>query len=88
MKQFAKVLPLAGLALAPMAASADTVLGVFAGGQYWDGNVDGSISAFDPLVQLGNYDDQGETFSSYYVALEHPIPLIPNFKARWNDMTV
>ncbi len=88
MKHIAKILPLAGLALAPMAANADTIFGIFAGGQYWNGNADGSISAFEPQVQLGNYDDQSETFSSYYVALQHPVPLIPNFKARWNDMTV
>lgn len=75
--------------LAPLAlltvtsAQADTIFGVYAGGQYWDTQSSGAYGT-DRQQQTFNFDDDQQ--GSYYVAVEHPIPLVPNVKVRVNDI--
>jgi outer membrane protein len=76
---------LLGASLLPMAATADTIFGVYAGGQYWHTNTSGSFADTSNLRQF-NFDSEQQT--SLYVAVEHPIPLIPNFKLRHNQLEV
>lgn len=71
--------------LLPMVASADTIFGVYAGGQYWHTNTSGS---FADTTNLRRFNFDSEQQSSLYVAVEHPIPLIPNFKIRHNQLEV
>lgn len=64
-------------------AQADTLLGLYIGGHVWDAKVTGSFGeknsqTGDVALQEFNFDDQQD--GSYSVALEHPIPLIPNIK--------
>ncbi len=78
----------AALMLAPAlmlssAAHADTLLGIYAGGQFWETSNSGSFGSGQGL-QTFNFDDKSQR--SFYVALEHPIPLIPNIKVRHNDL--
>lgn len=73
----------AALVLTPALASADTVLGVYAGGQYWDTGVSGEYAVGSGIPRSG-FEDKGQ--ASYYVALEHPVPLIPNVKIRQNAL--
>jgi len=58
------------------AVQADTVLGVYAGAGSW--NSDYSGSAGDPSITLKDLGFKDHSNSYYYIALEHPIPLIPN----------
>ncbi len=66
---------LAAVATAP--AQADTLLGAYVGAQGWNMGVEGGFANEESLTEF-SYDDQ--TNSSLYVALEHPIPLVPNLK--------
>lgn len=63
--------------------SADTLLGVYVGAQAWNMGTEGGFSNDVNLTEF-NFDD--ETKSSFYVALEHPIPLVPNIKIRRTAM--
>jgi outer membrane protein len=74
-----KKLPLAitlGLLAVPL-AQADTVLGVYAGFSSWD--TDYSGKAGEPSITLKDLNvKNGDKNTSYYIALEHPIPVVPN----------
>ncbi|MDM7861431.1 TIGR04219 family outer membrane beta-barrel protein [Alteromonas sp. ASW11-36] len=75
-----RLFKIAALALCTSAtfnAHADTVLGIYAGAQGWDMSTSGGFSDESNVTQFG-FDS--ETNSSFYAALEHPIPLIPNLK--------
>nr|WP_136252655.1 TIGR04219 family outer membrane beta-barrel protein [Ningiella ruwaisensis] len=58
-------------------ATADTVLGLYVGAQAWNMETEGGFAANEALADF-NFED--ETNSSFYAALEHPIPLVPNVK--------
>ncbi|MDG1732348.1 MAG: TIGR04219 family outer membrane beta-barrel protein [Thalassotalea sp.] len=64
-------------------ASADTILGVYAGVQGWDMAAEGSHGENNDLTEY-NFDD--ETQGRFYVALEHPIPFIPNIKIAHSEI--
>lgn len=59
-------------------AQADTLLGLYIGGQAWTNQSDGSFG--EGADNQASFDFDDETQGSYFVALEHPIPLIPNIK--------
>ena len=69
-------------ALLSTSAQADTLLGLYIGGQVWDAAATGTFGEDDGqgnvVLQDFNLEDQQQT--SFHVALEHPIPLIPNIK--------
>jgi len=79
-----KTIIAAGIAtLLSASAQADTLLGLYLGGHIWDVKTTGSIgekngTSGDVISQKLNFDDQQQ--GSFYIALEHPIPLIPNIK--------
>jgi outer membrane protein len=83
MKQFTKKLPLTCFALAGLTmltsthAMADTVLGGYVGIQGWNMGAEGGFSESTSSVTF-NFEEEGNT--SFYAALEHPIPLVPNIK--------
>ena len=66
-------------ALAPL-AQADTILGIYAGIGLWQADYGGDtgVESVD-LDELG-LDDENNNF--FYVALEHPIPLLPNIRLQ------
>ena len=70
-------------------ATADTVLGVYAGVASWQqevsGNVASGISDLDLENDLGLDDD---TNNMFYVALEHPIPVLPNIRVQHSDISL
>ena len=59
-------------------AQADTLLGLYIGGQVWANQAKGSLGKEE--MNQTTFDFDNETSGSYFVALEHPIPLIPNAK--------
>lgn len=57
---------------------ADTLLGLYIGGQIWANQGDGSFGEGEIDQAVFDFDDKNQ--GSYFIALEHPIPLIPNMK--------
>ncbi len=70
-------------ALTSANAAADTLLGVFAGVQGWDMDTDGTFGSTNNQAEF-NFDSKTQT--SFYLALEHPVPIIPNVKIKHNQM--
>lgn len=71
----------ASVMVAPV--QADTLLGLYVGAQGWNMDTEGG---FSNDVALTDFDFDKETKASFYVALEHPIPLVPNIKVRRTAM--
>jgi len=57
---------------------ADTLLGIYVGGQVWANQAEGKFAEGDESQATFSFNDENQ--ASYFVALEHPIPLIPNIK--------
>ena len=66
-----------GCALMSMSAQSDTIAGVYAGVQAWQTDTTGGFADSSSTANF-NFDD--ETNTSFYVAVEHPLPFIPNIK--------
>ena len=64
-------------------AQADTLLGLYAGAQAWNMETIGGFSDDGTNLQF-NFADK--TQGSFYVAFEHPVPLIPNLKIQRTGM--
>lgn len=81
------------LAMAVMAGAASItqadIIGASAGAQYWkqswDGDVQSGSQAVDVNRDLGYDDDNG---TSIYVALEHPVPVLPNIRLQRTDIEI
>jgi outer membrane protein len=72
-----------GALLASGAAQADFVGGIYVGAQYWDMASDGVLKGDNASTSF-DLGDGGK--GSVWVALEHPIPLLPNLKVRYNQL--
>jgi outer membrane protein len=59
-------------------AQADTLLGLYIGGQIWSNEASGSFGEGENNLSTFQFDDENQ--GNFYVAFEHPIPLIPNIK--------
>jgi len=71
-----KLLVAATLAAAlSSSVQADTLLGVYVGGQIWANQASGSFGDSDDQSTF-NLEDEAQ--GSFFIALEHPLPLIPN----------
>ena len=82
MKTSCKTLMLAATILtAP--AQADTLLGLYVGAQGWNMDTEGG---FANSANLTTFDFDNQTKGSFYAALEHPVPIIPNIKVRQTGM--
>ena len=66
-------------------AHADTVLGVYAGFGSWDSTFDGD--AGEPSITLKDLGVKDHKNKYYYIALEHPIPVLPNVRLEHTDIT-
>jgi len=67
-------------------ASAD-VVGVYASAQKWNYDIDGYVSSGSGNIDFNDdlgYDDNDN--NSYFVALEHPVPVLPNIKIQQNHL--
>ncbi|MEO2281156.1 TIGR04219 family outer membrane beta-barrel protein [Pseudoalteromonas pernae] len=82
-----KYLLAAAVSLATVApvAQADTLLGLYIGAEGWQAEPEGSFSDSGDMQKF-NFDD--ETFTSYYAALEHPVPLVPNVKLKYTELDI
>lgn len=66
-------------------ASADTIFGVYAGAGTWQTEYSGD--AGEPATSAGDLGMDENKNNYYYIAIEHPVPLIPNVKLQHNDIT-
>ena len=82
MKKLALSIGIASM-LGCVSAQADTLLGLYAGAQAWNMGTTGGFSDDGTNLKF-NFADK--TQGSFYVALEHPIPLIPNIKIQRTGM--
>ncbi|SMF64312.1 outer membrane protein [Alteromonadaceae bacterium Bs31] len=67
-------------------ASADTIFGVYGGIGVWQADIDGSMGIDDvPITtnELGIDEQQSQVF---YVAIEHPIPVVPNIRLQYTPL--
>ena len=67
---------LAATFVAPV--QADTLLGAYVGAQAWNMGAEGGFSNQESSLTDFTFEDK--TNGSFYVALEHPVPIIPNIK--------
>jgi outer membrane protein len=65
-------------------ASADTVFGIYAGAGTWESEFSGE--AGDPAVTMNDLGAKEESNTFFYIAVEHPVPLIPNIKLQQNNI--
>lgn len=65
-------------ALISCSSQADTLLGLYIGGQVWANSASGTFGQGNDNQSAFNFDEEYQ--GSFYVAFEHPIPLIPNVK--------
>lgn len=82
MKKTALILSLSSMLLGG-AAQADTILGIYAGADGWRTAAEGSFASSDEM-QTFNFEDK--TQQSFYLALEHPVPLLPNIRIQHNPL--
>lgn len=64
-------------------AAADTLLGVYIGADSWRSNVAGSFGNSEPAPEF-NFGNK--TQGAYFIALEHPIPVLPNVRLAHNQL--
>lgn len=60
-------------------AHADTVFGVYAGAQGWDMSTSGGFADESTIT---NFNFDSKTNNAIYIAVEHPIPFVPNVKVN------
>ena len=73
-----------GLTLASPLAFADRILGIHGGVGYWLGDYSGELG--EPSISASDLDLDDSDNSYIYLALEHPIPLVPNIRAQYNQI--
>ena len=86
MKKLNALVLLGSLLAVPGIASADTILGLYVGAQGWNADYDGRYGLGSNIEPY--YVENDDTMSSFYAALEHPIPLLPNIKIRQTNLEV
>ncbi|KKO44488.1 hypothetical protein WG68_15655 [Arsukibacterium ikkense] len=64
-------------------ASADTLLGLYIGADGWRSKATGSFGNSEPAPA---FNFNSKTQGTVYIALEHPIPLIPNIRLAHNQL--
>jgi outer membrane protein len=64
-------------------ASADTLLGLYLGGDGWRTDVTGSFGNSEPAPTF-NFDTK--TQGSFFIALEHPVPVLPNIRLAHHQL--
>ncbi|WP_417765708.1 TIGR04219 family outer membrane beta-barrel protein [Spongiibacter tropicus] len=83
-----QLLAMAVLAGAASVTQAD-IIGASAGAYYWkqswDGDVQSGPDSIDTKKDLGYDEDNG---TSIYVALEHPVPVLPNIRLQRTDIEI
>jgi len=78
------ILATALLAASVSSAQAATVIGFKLGADYWQTDANGSFADSSGQHQSFDYDNSAQT--SLWVAMEHPVPALPNIMIRQNSL--
>ncbi|MBP6517660.1 TIGR04219 family outer membrane beta-barrel protein [Shewanella sp.] len=65
-------------------AQAATVVGFTIGGDYWRADTSGTFADKGQPQQTFDYSSSAQ--GSYWIAIEHPLPFVPNIKIRENSL--
>lgn len=65
---------------------ADTILGFYAGANYWNYDMSGSINSSNNQLNHVDIGFTNDNSNIFYAALEHPIPFLPNIKLQHNTI--
>ncbi|AVI66556.1 TIGR04219 family outer membrane beta-barrel protein [Shewanella sp. NKUCC05_KAH] len=65
-------------------AQAATVVGFTIGGDYWRADTSGTFADKGQPQQTFDYSSSAQ--GSYWIAVEHPLPFVPNIKIRENSL--
>ncbi|RZA01786.1 MAG: TIGR04219 family outer membrane beta-barrel protein [Moraxellaceae bacterium] len=71
--------------LATPTVQADTIFGIYAGAGVWQSEYSGE--AGDPSITLKDLGFKERDNNFYYIAIEHPIPVIPNIRLEHLDLS-
>lgn len=77
------------LSFAPHSIASD--FGVYAGWSYWQQAYSGDVNSVDSIVDIDLESDLGfndERGNVIYAAIEHPLPVLPNFKLQRTEMEI
>jgi len=66
-------------------AQADTIFGVYAGAGSWQTDYSGDIG--DPAISTQDLGITDNSNSFFYIALEHPVPVLPNIKLQHTSIS-
>lgn len=89
MKRTINPLCLAALLAVSPAALSDTVLGIYAGGGVWQTDFSGEVGDVgQPAANLEDLGLRDEDNQFYFVALEHPVPLLPNIRLQHTGISL
>ncbi len=73
--------------LSSMGAQADTI-GLFAGISGWNAGAKGDVQSGPESIDVENELGLGDEFSPMaYVAFEHPVPLLPNLRMQYTELS-
>lgn len=84
-------IPLAVLlpGFAPLSVASD--FGLFAGWSNWWQSYSGDVNSVDSAIDIDIESDMGfddEQSNVFYAAIEHPLPVLPNFKLQRTEMEI
>lgn len=65
---------------------ADTILGFYAGANYWNYNMSGNVNSSESILGNVDIDYNDDSSAVFYAALEHPVPFLPNIKLQQNNI--
>jgi outer membrane protein len=69
-------------------AQADTLFGIYAGAGMWQQEHSGDVASGGESVDVENDLDLGdENNNVLYVAVEHPVPVLPNIRANYTEVS-
>lgn len=63
-------------------SQADLLFGIYGGVGAWNASVDGELGVGDQPITTDELDLGGETNNVFYLAVEHPLPFIPNVRVQ------
>ncbi len=66
-------------------AQADTIFGVYAGAGSWQTDYSGDVG--QPAIGAKDLGIKDNNNTYYYIALEHPIPLLPNIRLQHENIS-
>jgi len=70
-------------------SQADTIFGIYAGIAHWSSEYTGDFSAEGDDIDLDNdLSFKKDDANILYVAIEHPIPMLPNAKLKQSDIDI